>query len=87
MPYRDPGSRTRLEYRLTDKGLELFPILVALLQWGDAWAADPAGPAVEVLHRGCGAPVGVELRCEAGHGPLSARDTEPVAGAGARAAA
>jgi DNA-binding HxlR family transcriptional regulator len=85
-PYRDPGARERYEYRLTDKGLELFPALVALMRWGDRWTADAAGPPVEILHRGCGEPVAAELRCAAGHGPLSARDTEALPGAGAKAA-
>jgi DNA-binding HxlR family transcriptional regulator len=85
-PYRDPGSRARYEYRLTEKGLELFPALVALMHWGDHWTADPEGPPVEVRHRDCGERVAIELRCAAGHGPLTARDTEALPGAGARAA-
>ncbi len=85
-PYQEPGARPRTEYRLTEKGLELFPTLVALLQWGDRWTADPQGPAVVVCHQGCGQRVGVELRCDAGHRPLSARDTQANPGAGARAA-
>ena len=86
-PYREPGSRVRFEYRLTDKGLDLFPALMALMQWGDRWTADPAGPPVEVRHRGCGQPVAVELRCAGGHGSLAARDTEAVPGTGAKLAA
>jgi DNA-binding HxlR family transcriptional regulator len=85
-PYREPGSRARYEYRLTDKGLELFPALVALMGWGDRWTAGAAGPPVEIRHRDCGEPVTAELRCAVGHGPLSARDTEALPGAGARAA-
>src|SRR5450755_5172358 len=34
-PYREPGQRTRQAYRLTPKGAELFPTLVALMEWGD----------------------------------------------------
>jgi DNA-binding HxlR family transcriptional regulator len=86
-PYREPGRRARDEYRLTEKGIELFPALVALLQWGDRWTADAAGPPVEVRHRDCGRAVRAELRCHADHGPLSARDTEAVPGPGARVAA
>src|SRR3954454_7175745 len=37
--YQEPGSRPRAEYHLTDKGRELFPALIALLQWGDRWTA------------------------------------------------
>ena len=35
--YREPGQRTRQHYRLTEKGADLFPVLVALMQWGDRW--------------------------------------------------
>jgi DNA-binding HxlR family transcriptional regulator len=85
--YREPGARPRQEYRLTDKGRDLFPALVALLQWGDTYLADPAGPAVVVQHRDCGEPVHAVLRCDAGHHPLTARETRPVPGPGARPAA
>ncbi|MEU7172574.1 MULTISPECIES: winged helix-turn-helix transcriptional regulator [Micromonospora] len=66
-PYREPGQRTRDEYVLTAKGSDLIPVLVALRQWGDAYAADEAGPAVRVAHDECGAPVHARLRCDAGH--------------------
>ncbi|GAA0386827.1 helix-turn-helix domain-containing protein [Microbispora corallina] len=66
-PYQEPGQRTRDEYVLTRKGRELLPVLSALRQWGDTWAADPAGPSIVTEHRDCGAPVRLRLRCEAGH--------------------
>src|SRR6201996_8136632 len=49
-PYQEPGQRTRMQYRLTDKGSELLPVLVALMQWGDRWLG-PSG--VELQHPGC----------------------------------
>jgi DNA-binding HxlR family transcriptional regulator len=64
--YREPGQRTRKRYRLTPKGADLFPVLAALMQWGDRWLDDAGGP-VELRHRDCGEPVAVELRCAAGH--------------------
>ncbi len=64
--YREPGQRTRPSYRLTDKGAELFPVLVALMRWGDRWLDEDGGP-VELTHRNCGEPVDVQLRCRAGH--------------------
>lgn len=82
-PYRVPGSRVRHEYRLTDKGRDLMPALVALMQWGDRWQGDPPGPPVVVTHRGCGEPVRASLTCAAGHGDLTARDTLPEPGPGA----
>jgi DNA-binding HxlR family transcriptional regulator len=64
-PYKEPGQRTRHRYRLTAKGGDLFPALVALMQWGDRWLNDGGG--VELLHRDCLAPIRVEVRCGAGH--------------------
>jgi DNA-binding HxlR family transcriptional regulator len=64
--YREPGQRTRQRYRLTDKGEDLLPVLVALMQWGDRWVDERGGP-VELRHDGCGEPVRAELRCAAGH--------------------
>ncbi len=64
--YQEPGQRTRQRYKLTDKGADLFPALVALMQWGDRWLDDRGGP-VELRHRDCGEPVAVELKCAAGH--------------------
>jgi DNA-binding HxlR family transcriptional regulator len=63
-PYREPGQRTRMEYHLTEKGTEFFPVLAAMMEWGDKWVT-PAG--VGLRHRDCGLAVHTELRCEEGH--------------------
>jgi DNA-binding HxlR family transcriptional regulator len=84
VPYRDSGQRSRYEYRLTSKGLDLYPVLVALMQWGDQHAVGPAGPQVLLHHRECGEPVRLQLSCQAGHILESARDITPVPGPGAR---
>ncbi|WBB69439.1 helix-turn-helix domain-containing protein [Micromonospora sp. WMMD812] len=81
-PYRAPGQRTRDEYVLTDKGAQLMPVLTALRQWGDAWAADAAGPSVRVEHHDCGAEVHAVLRCAAGH-DVEPGDTDIHPGPGA----
>lgn len=44
VPYREPGSRVRDEYVLTSAGEELLPILLALIQWGDAHLQPDGGP-------------------------------------------
>ncbi|MER6976503.1 winged helix-turn-helix transcriptional regulator [Streptomyces carpinensis] len=67
VPYQEPGQRTRYAYQLTDKGRDFLPVLVALRQWGDTWAADEQGPAVVVRHKDCGAAVHAVLRCDDGH--------------------
>jgi DNA-binding HxlR family transcriptional regulator len=85
--YRDDRGRRRYEYRLTDKGRDLFPAVVALMQWGDRWAVEDDGPPVLLHHRDCGERVSVQLGCDAGHGPLCARDIRAVPGPGAHEAA
>lgn len=77
VPYQQEGQRRREEYRLTDKGLELYPILVALMHWGDKWARPTPVPSVTLHHRDCGADVGLHLRCAAGHSLAGAREVEP----------
>ena len=84
VPYQEAGQRSRGEYRLTSKGLDLYPVLVALMQWGDRYEADPDGPPVLLRHRDCGEPVQLQLSCRAGHVLESARDVSPVPGPGAR---
>jgi len=84
VPYQETGQRSRDEYRLTAKGLDLYPVLVALMQWGDRYAAGPAGPPVLLRHRDCGEPVRLQMSCRAGHALASAREVTPVPGPGAR---
>ena len=84
VPYQDAGQRTRHEYRLTGKGMDLYPVLVALMEWGDRHALDSAGPQVMLRHRDCGEPVRLQLSCQAGHILESAREVTPVPGPGAR---
>lgn len=64
----------RHEYRLTPKGEDLYPLLVALIQWGDAHQVDT--PPVTLAHRGCGGTPEVRLRCADCDDELSRRDVE-----------
>lgn len=51
VPYQDNPPRS--EYRLTDKGRDLWNVMTAMRQWGDRWAA-PGGPPVRIRHSTCG---------------------------------
>ena len=83
-PYREPGARTRYEYRLTQAGKDLRPVLLALIEWGDRYRADPDGAPVDLVHADCGEPVRLSLTCQAGHHlPVNAR-LRMVPGPGAR---
>lgn len=90
IPYQQPGERQRYEYELTERGLDLRPALVALLEWGDKYLADAQGPSVIVRHRPadgddpCDQPVRIVLECGAGHSHLSPKDIYRAPGPGAR---
>ena len=51
------------EYHLTEKGLDFKPVIIALTQWGDRWAA-PEGAPIRFDHEGCGGHVRSVLRCD-----------------------
>jgi DNA-binding HxlR family transcriptional regulator len=61
----------RFEYWLTDKGKDLFGVLMALMQWGDRWES-PAGPPLEIVHRACGQVTVPSITCSACGAPLGA---------------
>jgi DNA-binding HxlR family transcriptional regulator len=77
-----PGQRTRHEYRPTDKGLALYPVVVAMAQWGDRYLADPEGPPLQFEHSDCGAKI--DVRVNGAHGPRGERPAprDPPARAG-----
>lgn len=83
-PYREQGQRARKEYRLTGKGLDLYPVMISLLKWGDEHCANAGGPPLEVRHRDCGEPVRVVVECAAGHAISSPRAAATSAGESAR---
>jgi DNA-binding HxlR family transcriptional regulator len=77
----------RFEYRLTAKGIDLWPTTMALLQWGDRHYASEGGRPRIVRHRGCGGEVTGRLTCERCGAELGPRDVITASGPGARAAA
>jgi DNA-binding HxlR family transcriptional regulator len=63
------------EYRLTRKGRELFPVVVALRQWGEHHCFTPSEPHSVLVEKNTGQRVGMlELRSRSGH-ILTASDT------------
>jgi len=84
VPYQEPGSRSRNEYRLTRKGWDLWPVLMALGQWGEAYTLGTTGPVLDVHHTDCGAPVRVVVECTTEHAALTPRDVTARPGPDAR---
>ncbi len=75
----------RDEYRLTERGMDLWPTIVALLQFGDAHYPAPGGPPTVLRHRDCGGAVDAHRRCARCGVDLDARDVQAHAGPGASA--
>jgi DNA-binding HxlR family transcriptional regulator len=77
----------RYEYFLTQKGLDLWPALIALLNWGDRYSPDPDGPRRLIVHKECGGTVSERGICESCGMVLTARDAKQVPGRGAEQSA
>jgi DNA-binding HxlR family transcriptional regulator len=73
----------RFEYRLTQKGLDLYPILLGLMEWGAKYERGKAGTLVTLRHTACGHVGSPQLTCPGCGEPVSAREMEALPGAGA----
>jgi len=78
------SAPTRFEYVLTDKGRDLYPVIVTLLAWGDKWAAGDDGPPALLVHDECGCVTTAKTVCAECGGELEALSTTAVPGPGAR---
>jgi DNA-binding HxlR family transcriptional regulator len=87
VPYQE--RPVRFEYRLTQKGLDLWPVIMMLLQFGDRYYLAPGGAPIVVRHRDCGGEVTGHLTCAKCGAELGGRDVvaEPGPGAAVQAAA
>lgn len=72
----------RHEYHPTPKGCELWPLLVAMIEWGDRYYA-PHGPPRLLLHRDCGHPVVEQLTCTDCHAAVPPDGVTTAPGPGA----
>src|ERR1700722_8611094 len=61
VPYHE--SPARYEYRLTQKGLDLYPVLMSIVHWGDTYAAGRAGRPLLLQHMACGHQFDPVLTC------------------------
>jgi DNA-binding HxlR family transcriptional regulator len=72
----------RHEYTLTPMGRDFFPVICALLRWGDDWLAEPEGPAMQLVDRQTGQPIRPVVVDQNTGKKLEARDVTPVPGPG-----
>jgi DNA-binding HxlR family transcriptional regulator len=65
------------EYRLTERALDVYPVIVGLMRWAETHLATEAdADALELIHRSCGKPVEPYLACSHCHQPLTGRDID-----------
>lgn len=77
------SDKRRFEYHLTDKGLDIYPIFIALNQWGERWSPDEQGDRMELIEKASGEPIAdVCVRSKNGQA-LQPRDVYVKPGPGA----
>lgn len=79
--YQDRPPRD--EYRLTDKGRALWPVLNSLRQWGDEWIVGKESVTLELVHESCGNRIIAEQSCSSCHQPLDVHEMHFEPGPGA----
>lgn len=78
--YQDHPAR--FEYRLTDKGRDFFPVLAAMVAWGDRWLEKGRGVPVLLRHSSCGKVFSADVVCSECGEPIHVRDVRPETGPG-----
>ena len=84
VPYSEHPPRH--EYRLTDKGREVYPILASMAAWGDRWLTGPEGTPLVLHHTTCGHDMHAVVVCSECAAPLDVREVRARAGPGHRTA-
>jgi len=75
-------KRSRYEYRLTEKGLDLYPVLMTVVQWGDKWVSDEDGAPVVFKHLECGHVSTPHYACNHCAHDITAKTMKPELGPG-----
>lgn len=82
-PYQE--RPVRYEYRLTDQGRELYPVLQSLIAWGDKWLDAGKGAPLEFVHMECGKRYTPVMVCSECREPIDPREVMPRTGPGLKA--
>jgi DNA-binding HxlR family transcriptional regulator len=74
----------RYEYRLTEKGVDLWPVLISLMKWGDRYSPAEDGQPTLIVHRDCGGEIDERFRCERCGADVDAYSAQAMPGPGSR---
>ncbi|GAB02273.1 helix-turn-helix transcriptional regulator [Acinetobacter venetianus] len=72
----------RFEYQLTEKGLDLYPIILAMVQWADKWMDLGMGKPLEFTHKSCGKKINPKVVCSECNDQIHVQDVRVAAGPG-----
>ncbi|MDA1252959.1 MAG: helix-turn-helix domain-containing protein [Proteobacteria bacterium] len=72
----------RFEYQLTEKGLDLYPIILAMVQWADKWMDLGMGKPLEFTHKSCGKKIKPKVVCSECNDQIHVQDVRVAAGPG-----
>ncbi len=62
--HKDLKDSRRMKYRLTEKGRDLYPVILSFIKWGDRWLSDKSGPPLLLHHTTCGHLLTPVMCCE-----------------------
>lgn len=79
-----PDDRRSARHVLTERGRDLYPVLLSLMAWGDKWLAGAAGAPLQVVHARCGAVTAAVPHCSVCGEPLALHEVQFRAGPGGR---
>lgn len=80
VPYQE--RPVRHEYRLTDKGRDVYPILAAMAAWSDRWMEGDEGPPLTLHHTTCGHDMAAKVVCGECDSDLHVREIQAKPGPG-----
>ncbi|MBP8006832.1 MAG: helix-turn-helix transcriptional regulator [Acinetobacter sp.] len=80
VPYVE--RQERFEYQLTEKGLDLYPIMLSMIQWADKWMDMGLGKPIEFTHKLCGKKMIPKIVCSECDEPIQVKDVRATAGPG-----
>jgi DNA-binding HxlR family transcriptional regulator len=80
VPYQE--RPVRHEYLLTDKGRDFFPVMVAMMRWGDRWLTGDEGPPLTLHHTTCDHDMHAEVVCSHCGEPIELRQVRARGGPG-----
>ncbi|MHA3982208.1 winged helix-turn-helix transcriptional regulator [Acinetobacter venetianus] len=72
----------RFEYQLSEKGLDLYPIILAMVQWADKWMDLGMGKPLEFTHKSCGKKINPKVVCSECNDAIHVQDVRVAAGPG-----